>query len=394
MRRQKISERPNWIDRANEFGFTFHHVGGEKYWDENHAYLLTLEQAENDIEDPATEVHGMCLALVDKTIGSERLMEQLAIPARYRDLVANSWRNHEPSLYGRFDFAYDGSGPAKLLEYNADTPTSIYETAFFQWQWLEEMIAMERIPPQADQFNALHEALVERFAQILPAGSLIHFASVRDHIEDRQTVLYLEDLARQAGLDPQFVGIDEIGVDADGRFVDEIDVFIHAIFKLYPWEDMLREDFAGHIASSSTRFIEPAWKALLSNKGILPLLWQEYPGHPNLLPAAFDGPAGRAMVGPNHVRKPLFSREGWDIEINQSGERIEGPAGGYGAEGFILQRYAPLANHDGAFAVIGAWIVGDKAVAMSVREDSSPITRDLARYVPHVILEEGLTIRD
>jgi glutathionylspermidine synthase len=394
MRRQRIAERTNWVDRANEYGFTFHHVGGEKYWDEGHAYLLTLEQVENDIEDPATELHAMCLALVDRIVGSERMMEQLAIPRDYRDLVADSWRLKQPSLYGRFDFAYDGHGPAKLLEYNADTPTSIYETAFFQWQWLEEMIELGRIPPQADQFNSLHEALVARFAEILPAGSLIHFSSVTDHVEDRQTVRYLEDIARQAGLDPEFVGVDQIGIDTGGQFVDHNDLLIRHIFKLYPWEDMLREDFARNIAASNTQFIEPAWKSLLSNKGILPLLWQEYPGHPNLLPAAFDSPAGRAMVGPEHVRKPLFSREGWDIEINQAGQRIEGPMGGYGAEGYIVQRYAPLASHEGDFAVIGAWIVGENAVAMSVREDSSPITRDLARYVPHVILEEGSEIRD
>ncbi len=394
MRRQKIAERPNWIDRAREFGFTFHHVGGEKYWDESHAYLLTLEQVERDIEDPATELHAMCLALVDKIVGSERLMERLAIPPAYRDLVANSWRMREPSLYGRFDFAYDGSGPAKLLEYNADTPTSIYETAFFQWQWLEELIELGRIPPQADQFNSLHEALVARFAEILPVGSLIHFSSVADHVEDRQTVRYLEDIARQAGLDPEFVAIDQIGIDAGGQFVDGGDLLIRHIFKLYPWEGMLREEFAAHIESAGARFIEPAWKALLSNKGILPLLWQEYPGHPNLLPAAFDSPAGRAMVGPDHVRKPLFSREGWDVEINHAGQRIEGPVGGYGSEGYIVQRYAPLASHEGEFAVIGAWIVGESAVAMSVREDSSPITRDLARYVPHVILDEGLEIKN
>jgi glutathionylspermidine synthase len=394
MRRQQVAERPNWIERAQEFGFTFHHVGGERYWDERYAYLLTLEQVEQDIEDPATELHAMCLALVDKIVGSERMMEQLAIPQRYRDLVANSWRNGEPSLYGRFDFAYDGSGPAKLLEYNADTPTSIYETAFFQWQWLEEMIDLGRAPPQADQFNSLHEALVDRFVEILPTGSLLHFASVADHVEDRQTVRYLEDLARQAELDPQFVPIDGIGIDEGGRFVDADDLLIRHIFKLYPWEDMLREDFAAHIAASGAQFIEPAWKALLSNKGILPLLWQEYPGHPNLLPAAFDSPEGRAMVGPNHVRKPLFSREGWDVEINHAGERLQGPVGGYGEEGFIVQRYAPLASHEGEFAVIGAWIVGDKAVAMSVREDSSPITRDLARYIPHLILDDGLAISD
>ena len=146
-------------------------------------------------------------------------------------------------------------------------------------------------------------------------------------------------------------------------------------------------------ASSRTQFIEPPWKAILSNKGILPLLCgQAHRGHPNLLPAVFDdnGQRARPMVGPNYVRKPIFSREGWDVELSE-GERESAPVqrGGYGEEGHIVQRYAPLGRFDGQFAVIGSWIVGDAAVGMSVREDHGPITRDLARFVPHVILEEG-----
>ncbi len=390
MRREKIAERPDWQEIAREFGFTFHHNEGQKYWNEAAAYAFTLEQVERDIEEPSRELHAMCLDLVAEVVGSEALMERLAIPRDKRDLVANSWRDGEKSLYGRFDLVYDGSGPAALLEYNADTPTSIYETAFFQWQWLEDLIAAKRLPESADQYNSLHEALVTRLGEMFPPRSVMHFSSVADHIEDRQTVAYLEDVARQSGLEPAFVPIDQIGIDANGRFVDQDNVLIDRIFKLYPWEDMLREEFAAKIPLSNTCFVEPAWKAILSNKGILPLLWKAHRGHPNLLPAAFDDDShGKAMVGPNHVRKPIFSREGWDIELAGSGATAAPLPGGYGAEGYIVQRYKPLPVFDGEHAVIGSWIVGNEPVAMSIREDSGPITRDLARYVPHVILEDA-----
>jgi glutathionylspermidine synthase len=393
MRRLTIDERPDWQAIAREFGFTFHHNGGQKYWNESAAYAFTLAQIEEDIEGPTAELHAMCLDLVAEAVTSEAIMDRLAIPREHRDLVANSWRAGERSLYGRFDLAYDGKGPAQMLEYNADTPTSIYETAFFQWQWLEDMIVAGRLPEETDQYNSLHEALVERFRTLFPPGSVMHFASVADHVEDRQTVRYLEDVARQAGLDPAFVAIDAIGIDVDGRFVDHDNVIIDRIFKLYPWEDMLREEFGAKIAASRTQFVEPAWKAILSNKGILPLLWKQHRGHPNLLPAAFDDDDhGKAMVGPNFVRKPIFSREGWDIELVEGKARTAPYEGGYGSEGHIVQRYRPLPVFDGEHAVIGSWIVGDAAVAMSIREDSGPITRDLARFVPHVILEEGETI--
>ena len=374
------------IAEAN--GFIFHHVDGEIYWDERAAWQFTLDEVENRIEDPSTELYALCLQLVDEVCGSQQLMERLAIPDAMRDLVAGSWRDGEPSLYGRFDFAYDGSGPAKLLEFNADTPTSIYETAYFQWLWLEDMIERGQLPGRSDQFNRLHEALIERFQAILTKGSLVHFSAVEDHVEDRATVAYLEDIAGQAGMEARFVDISAIALNRDGQFVDPEGYRIGALFKLYPWEDMLRESFAPHVKSSGTLFIEPAWKAILSNKAMLPLLWERHEGHPNLLPAFFeDTDEGRALSRGAHVRKPFFSREGADISLDDGMRRHHGPQEGYGAEGAIVQGYAPLARDGENHAVIGSWIVGDEAVAMSIREDSSPITRDLARFLPHVILD-------
>ncbi|PZQ59560.1 MAG: hypothetical protein DI544_10455 [Sphingomonas taxi] len=387
MERIVTGERAGWEDIARDMGFTFHHMDGQRYWDERAYYRFSIEEVEEQIEAPSAELHQMCLALVDEIAGSDALMQRLAIPPEMRDVVAASWRTQAPTLYGRFDFAHDGAGPAKLLEYNADTPTSLYETALFQWQWLEDRIADGTLPAGADQYNRLHDALVERFGALFTAGSTLHFASVADHEEDRQTVRYLEDAARQAGLDPAFVAIDRIGVDGDGQFVDEDSVLIAALFKLYPWEDMLREPYAAHLPATRTLFLEPAWKAILSNKGMLPLLWDRHRGHPNLLPAAFaDDAAGVAAIGARWVRKPLFSREGWDIELHDGAAEDRGPAGGYGEEGHIVQALAPLPVFDGQHAVIGSWIVGDEPVAMSVREDDGPITRDLARYVPHAIV--------
>ena len=386
MERITTAERPDWRETAERMGFTFAHAGGERYWDESAYYRFTLDQVERDIEAPSGELHQMCLALVDEAVGSEDLMRRLAIPDAQRDVIANSWRAQAPSLYGRFDFSYGGQGPAKLLEYNADTPTSIFETALFQWQWLEDMLATGALPEGTDQYNRLHEALVERLRRILTPGSLLHFASDADHPEDRQTVRYLEDCARQAGLDPEFVAIDRIGVDADGRFVDEAGVIVSAIFKLYPWEDMLREPYAAHLSTARALFLEPAWKAVLSNKAMLPLLWERHRGHPNLLPAVFaDDLAAADEIGPRYARKPFFSREGWDIVLVDGEARESGPMGGYGEEGSIIQALAPLPVFDGKRPVVGSWIVGDEPVAMSIREDDVGVTRDLARFVPHVI---------
>ena len=184
MQKITLPERPNWRDTAREVGFTFADMHGEPYWDESSAYRFTLRQIEDDIEEPSTDLHNMCRDAVAEIVQSQEMMERLGIPDQHRDLVADSWRRNEPEIYGRLDLAYDGTGPAKLLEYNADTPTSLYESAAFQWQWLEDQLAAGVLPDGADQFNGIHEALVERFSALFSKNTDSHFTGMADNPED------------------------------------------------------------------------------------------------------------------------------------------------------------------------------------------------------------------
>jgi glutathionylspermidine synthase len=385
MLRVVSQERPDWRGQAAALGFHFHTIGGEPYWDERAYYRFTLRQIEDDIEAPTAAIEAMCLEVVDRACRDERLMRRLAIPEPFWDFIAQSWHRRDMPLYGRMDFAYSGQGPAKLYEYNADTPTSLYESAFFQWVWLEQARVFGRVPSDADQYNAIQEALINAFAAFDP-GCYLHFSSAEGHDEDRGTVAYLEDCARQAGLATDYVALEQIGVDAHGRFSDARDFVIEALFKLYPGEQVFVDRFGQHVVKAGVRWLEPPWKALLSNKGLLPLLWQMFPGHPNLLPAYFDGdPAAAALTG-GYVRKPLFSREGSNVEwIGPAGQRyaVDGP---YGAEGYILQALHPLPNMDGNYTVVGSWVVRGEPVGLGIREDATPITRDTSRFVPHAII--------
>lgn len=389
MQRIPLPERSDWKRTAEDLGFTFHTMYGAPYWDETAAYRFTLRQIEEDIEDPSAELHQMCLAVVDDVVRDARWMEKLAIPRRHWDLVAQSWRDRDPALYGRLDLAYSGDGPARLLEYNADTPTSLYESAYFQWLWLEDRVAAGVLPAGADQFNSIQDRLIDRMAEIWPGGGHVHFAACKGSEEDRQTVRYLEDCAEQAGVTPHFVHVEDIAVDIVGRFADADGHVIGALFKLYPWEMMLRDAFAGTIAGAGCQIVEPPWKAILSNKGLLALLWERFPNHPNLLPAYFWGEA-RDDLPPAYVRKPLLSREGDNVAIVRPGHETIEAGGDYGAEGVIAQAYTPLPvfpRPDGtqAHAVLGSWIVGNAACGLAVREDDGPITRNLSRFLPHWI---------
>lgn len=385
MRRDDLGARPDWREKAEAAGFTFHHLGGELYWDEAKAYAFELERIEADLERPAEELHAMCREAVDHVLRSEELMERLAIPEAHRDLVARSWAEGEPEVYGRMDLSYGGEGPAKLLEYNADTPTTLYEASGFQWHWLEDMIGSGRLPEGADQFNGIHEALVARFRDLFYQGTNIHFAAFEDAVEDYATVETIGWAAREAGMGAHFTDIRKIGITDTGQFADAEDRAIGILFKLYPWEDMLRDDFADAIAGARCRVIEPAWKAIVSNKGLLPVLWRMFPGHPNLLPAVFaDEDAGE--LGREVVEKPIFSREGAGVRI-RAGEASEASTdAAYDAHPRILQAYAPLPRFGEDHVVCGIWMVGEEAHGLSLREDVSRITQDTSRFRPHYIL--------
>ncbi len=385
MQRFLTTERTNWRDLAEKLGFIFHTMYGEPYWDETRYYAFTLDQIENDLEDPSEALHFMCLEAVDLVIGDEEWLRKLQIPPVYWDWIAASWKRRDPSIYGRFDLAYDGNAPAKLLEYNADTPTSLYESAFFQWLWLEDKIRSGEFPTSADQYNSIQDKLIERFGALFEAGSIVHFASCKDTDEDRQTVRYIEDCASQAGLTPKFVYVEDIGIDVDGRYADSNEVLIESLFKLYPWEEMFRERFGKQLVKSTTDFLEPPWKSILSNKGLLPLLWSLFPDHPNLLPAYFEDDPNKSAIEQAYVRKPLFSREGANIDVIREGQETISVDGTYGEEGYILQAFTEIPKFGEDYTVIGSWMIGEDSVGIGIREDRSIVTKDLSRFVPHVI---------
>jgi glutathionylspermidine synthase len=381
MRRVKINERADKALRLESRGLSFH--AWDNYWKETAAYEFTSLQV-GRIESATNELLHM-LEEAGEYVVNNRLLGRLGIPPTFHEAVTASWRNEEPTLYGRFDFAFDGEGWPKMLEYNADTPTSLLESAVSQWDWLED------VKPHADQYNSLHDRLVAQWHTIVtkrrPAGRLprrIHFSSVSDNEEDWICVHYLMDTAVQAGFDVKHVFTEGLGFNHQtGYFVDADDEQVDILFKLYPLEWMMREDFGVHLIGTHTQLVEPLWKAMFSTKAILPILWQLYPGHRLLLPAYFEHdtlPAGFT----SYARKPLFSREGANIALIEDGKDIaQGQDQDYGAEGHVLQSLITLKAHDGFFPVIGAWVVGDAAAGMCIREDTNRITTNMSHFVPH-----------
>ena len=377
MERLEVTPRVNWREDCEAVGFTYHSMDGV-YWDEAHCYRFTAAQID-ELEAATLALHELTLAAIEQIVAADRF-EQLAIPAAFADYVRKSWRVREPALAGRFDLAYDGVNPPKLLEYNADTPTALLEASVVQWRWLQQAVLPTM--PEADQFNSLHEKLIANWRAIgvtSPANTPVHFACVKDSDEDRGNIEYQRDVATQAGLATRFVYVEDIGwADEPQNFVDDEGTAIDVLCKLYPWEWLIRDEFGPHLLETRLKLIEPPWKMLLSTKGLLPILWELNPNHPNLLPAAFE----RFRISGDYVQKPLYSREGANVTVYRGAEVLR-EGGSYGDEGWIYQAYTPLPRFGDYYAVIGSWVVGDEPAGIGIREDLTPITRNSSHFVPH-----------
>jgi glutathionylspermidine synthase len=138
-----IAPRPDWKAKAEALGFDWHSAPTPEdpigtYWDESAYWRLTADEVDV-LEAASMELHSMCIAATEAAI-TRRLLPHFGFDATTIELIEDSWkrRDTEPSVYGRFDLAYTGQGAPKLLEYNADTPTGLYEASVVQWTWLEE----------------------------------------------------------------------------------------------------------------------------------------------------------------------------------------------------------------------------------------------------------------
>jgi glutathionylspermidine synthase len=375
MKRHSIPPRNNWQRAVEQLGFGFH-TTNVPYWDESACYEFTMDEILY-IEKASAELWDLCLGTVQHVMDNN-LYHLFAIPEAFIPYIEKTWMEDHPAIYGRFDLCFR-DGQLKLLEFNADTPTSLYEAGIVQWFWLQDYDKTK------DQFNSVHEKLIAYWKYLkayLYPGTL-HFACVKASLEDLTNTEYMRDCAIQGGLETRLLFVDDIGWDPAAEvFADMQDQPIKNIFKLYPWEWMVREEFGANILKDRNRafWIEPAWKMLLSNKAILPILWQLYPGCPYLLPAFFESDKLT-----DYVQKPILAREGANVKLVRGDTILQATTGEYGAEGYVYQQLFTLPDYDGNHPVLGSWIIGQEPAGMGIRESNTLVTDNLSRFIPHYI---------
>lgn len=412
MQRVEMAERPNWRQKMDELQFTYYEVPRDEdwevdtYWQEKAMYVFSKQEVEQ-IEAAAQSCWDMVIESTGNLIESGRL-DELGIPKELHGDIANSWNKDDPSIIGRFDFSFDNKGAIKLLEFNGDTPTSLYEASIVQYDAMTSRFGEQPDDPnqrKVDQFNWIHEGLQDswKFMHDEKKVSDCHFTSCPSP-EDVTNAYYSMSVAKEAGIKCNYLAIDEIGLNFNQQnFRGLNEEQINNLYKLYPWEFLYADDAAlTKQLISQVNVVEPLYKMAMSSKALLPVLHEDNPHSPYLLKSYNSKFMAEDNLGGNYVRKRVFDREGKGVQIFENGQMIVGEAESEEQlaeeaafqKKEIFQQTAKLPcfqDSDGKshHPVIGVWVIGGQICGMGVRESDGLITNNGSRFVPHIFTKSG-----
>ncbi|WP_270964161.1 glutathionylspermidine synthase family protein [Campylobacter upsaliensis] len=370
-------------------GFSWHtDEDGSDYLDNR--FICVSKNEANAYYEAANELYDMFIAAAQNVIDNDRF-DELGIPFNLIDAIKMSWENEVHwHLYGRFDFAggLDGK-PIKLIEFNADTPTSLFESAILQWATLKQNNLDEHL-----QFNSIYESLMDNFKRLITLdesveefeehyrGWKILFSSVAGNKEEELTTKLLAHIAKDAGFECDFSYVDEVEFGEEGIFKNGVNY--EYWFKLIPWEEIAIEE--GELAMFLTQImrnqkaiiLNPAYTLLFQSKGILKILWELYPNHPLLLESSYE-----PLQGKDFVRKPMFGREGANISIVKDDVKLQENIGPYGNNKMIYQQYYELNSNENEYYQAGVFFAYE-GCGLGFRKGGL-IIDNASKFVGHII---------
>jgi glutathionylspermidine synthase len=384
--------KPLDTDYLESLGFVWHTDSDETSYISDTLVVLSEAEAEAYYEATNT-LYDMYIEAAEHVV-ENNLFHQIGIPFNLVEVIKESWENDVHwHLYGRFDLAggLDGK-PIKLLEFNADTPTALFETAIVQWAMLKKNNLEE-----ASQFNALYEALVDNFKRLVTLeedvsafeerydGWNFLFTSVKGNSEEENTVRLLQHIATEAGFNTEFAYIDEIEFSAEeGIFYQDKNYELW--FKLIPWEDIALEEsdlamlLTSIIKNQKAIIFNPAYTLLFQSKGLLKILWDLYPNHPLLLESSFE-----PLQGKKQVKKPVFGREGGSVTIlDEDAQNIEHVEGDYDNHKMVYQAYTELVTDTQGESYQAGVFYAYEACGLGFRKGGK-ILNNMSKFVGHVV---------
>ncbi|MFV0561474.1 glutathionylspermidine synthase family protein [Malaciobacter mytili] len=385
--------QPLTNEYLESIGFVWHTDQDETSYIADEVIEISEEEA-NAYYEACNELYDMFCEAGEYVI-ENNLFHELNIPFNLVDIIKESWSNDVHwHLYSRFDLAggIDGK-PIKLIEFNADTPTSLFETAIIQWALLKANNLDE-----ASQFNNLDEALKDNFKRIITLDSDVEkfeeyyqnlgwkilFSSISTSNEDINTTKLLEHIANEAGFNTDFEYIENVQFSDEGIFKDDLN--FEFWFKLIPWEDIAINE--SELALILTEIVEnkkaiifnPAYTLIFQSKGFMKILWDLYPNHPLLLETSFE-----PLVGKKQVEKRCFGREGANTKIiNEDGSIDVETQGEYAGHKAIYQEYVELPKDSNGNSYQAGVFFAYEACGLGFRRGEK-ILNNMSKFVGHII---------
>ena len=392
---QFLPIKPLDTNYLESLGFVWHTDKDETNYIANELIVITPQEAEAFYE-AGNELYEMFIQAAQHVIDNN-LFHELGIPFNLINLIKESWENEVHwHLYGRFDLAGGVDGmPIKLLEFNADTPTALFETAIIQWAMLKYNNLDE-----ASQFNGVYEAMIDNFKRLVTLhgetkdfdslydGWKFLFSSIKGNGEEENTTKLLEHMAKEAGFDTNFSFIDEVEFSDNGIFANGQQYELW--FKLIPWEAIALEtpDLAilleNIISNKEAIIFNPAYTLLFQSKGILKILWDLFPNHPLLLESSFE-----PLKDKQQVKKPFFGREGGNVAIlDKDGTIVEAEDGEYENYNMLYQAYEKLPVDTQGTSYQAGLFFAYESCGVGFRRGGK-IINNSSKFVSHIVQEDN-----
>jgi len=374
-----------------ELGFPWHTDSDDTPYISDELVVINEAEAEAFYE-AGNELYEMFVEAGEHIIAND-LFHEIGIPFNLVELIKESWESDVHwHLYSRFDLAggIDGK-PIKLLEFNADTPTALFETAIVQWAILKQNGLEE-----THQFNSLYESLVDNFKRLITLDESVEdfeeryegwrflFTSIKDNAEEEQTVRLMQHIAEEAGYDTEFAYIDDIEFSDEEGIIYQ-DENYELWFKLIPWEDIAIDEpdlamlLSNIIFNQRAIIFNPAYTLMFQSKGILKVLWELYPNHPLLLETSFE-----PLKGKKYVSKPIFGREGANVSIIDNNQTIEAIDGEYDSHKLIYQEYTELAKDNRGDSYQAGLFYVYESCSLGFRKGGL-ILDNMSKFVGHIV---------
>jgi len=85
------------------------------------------------------------------------------------------------------------------------------------------------------------------------------------------------------------------------------------------------------------------------------------------------------------VSKPLLGREGQNITIRRGDHVLQHTEGDFDGQRCIHQEFVESESFDGFLPQLGVWMVGEKAVALGIRETQELIVVSDSPFLPRFV---------